>query len=209
MNLIQADTRYGKVWISADDHHVSDLSVIEEIFTRDAYRVQQLHSDGFNPEIIFDIGMNHGLFSFLCGKLWPDARIFAFEPQISYLRHGMLNLLDTVKPICLPVFGYGADFAGELHADQNFWKQSGQCLDTNAIVRMANESVNVLLKCDAEGAEANIFRALKPEIDLFDVVTGEWHFPRARDAVAESLEATHSVDITEEGECGHFFARLK
>lgn len=53
----------------------------------------RLKNLGFNPELIFDIGAYHGDFTQMCIKLWPDAKVVAFEalPDKIQLLHSKFN----------------------------------------------------------------------------------------------------------------------
>lgn len=213
MNLIKAETKFGDVWISADVHHQTDLSVIREIIDEDCYRVQKLHEEGFKPEVIFDVGCNHGIFSLVCGKLWPDAEIFAFEPQLSYLRHAMHNLPNSCAPVCLPIIGQPLNPSKELHEDQQRWCDRRH-LDAQVLEHLCREKVT-LLKLDCEGAETNIIRelheypAMPSMLHRFDVIAGEWHLQLARDFIRDILPKTHKLEINMEGDVNLFFARRK
>ena len=211
MNLIQHETKYGPVWISADIHNESDLSVVREIFTDDAYRVQKLHAEGFSPNIIFDCGCNHGLFSFICGKLWPGVPIICFEPQLAYLRQAILNLPDSAIPICLPVMGTVA-IEAEMHSDQRQWHEQGRFINGREVARLASMTPRSrLLKIDTEGSETNLISELFgiDALDMFDVLTGEWHREPAKEAIKRYLPLTHDLTIKERGECDTFFATRK
>lgn len=206
-NLESHPTKFGDVWISADVHRESDLSVVREIIDEDCYRVQKLHAEGYQPDVILDVGCNHGIFSFVCGKLWPNARIFCFEPQLAYMRHAMHNLPDTAIPICLPVMG-GNTFP-ELHEDQRMWLESHQFYPANMLDSFT--SGEVLMKIDCEGSESNIIHTLwlSKALGQFGIITGEWHFTTAKDCVVEFLRDSHHLEINEDGDINTFFARRK
>ena len=44
-------------------------------------RLKKLSDNGFRPRTIFDIGASGGDWARMAAQIWPDARIFAFEPN--------------------------------------------------------------------------------------------------------------------------------
>lgn len=212
VNLMSVPTKYGDVWIDRGVHHESDLSVVTEIMDRDAYHVQALAVEGYNPSTVLDVGMNHGIFSWLCGKLWPASRIISFEPQLEYMRQAMVNLPDNALPVCLPVLGCPNEEVNEIHEDQRRWRAENHFLCAIDICQLSvSANGNSLLKIDSEGSEMNLLREIKQINGFvrFSVITGEWHFEKSREIVRECLRDDFSTEFTHEGECGHFFARRK
>jgi FkbM family methyltransferase len=45
------------------------------------FRLAALARNGFSPRVIFDIGAARGDWSRLAARVWPEARLFAFEPN--------------------------------------------------------------------------------------------------------------------------------
>lgn len=203
-------TPYGDILLSKD-FEKTDMATIDEIIARDCYRVIELKADGFTPKVILDVGAQHGVFTFLCGKLWPEARIYAFEPVLNYFRTLVLNCPNSAVPINLPVFGFPVSPSNELHEDQQWWRDSGDCLSADFLADRAGlpGSRSTLLKLDTEGAETNILRALSGGMDRFTVVTGEWHHSEAKEVVRRVLAGTHEVTINDGGDWNNFFARRK
>ena len=124
--------------------------------------------------VIFDIGANYGWYSLIFSKMFPDARIFAFEPipsTFSYLKKNIsLNNCDGIK-----AFNYGLSnepgtikfyFYPELSGNASLTNVSDR-EDVQIIpcsVKRLDEFVsenNVypdFIKCDVEGAEFLVFQ---------------------------------------------------
>lgn len=77
-------------------------------------RLEQMARVGFKPARIVDVGAAHGEWSCLAHKIWPKARIFAFEPDP--VNHDMLEKMK----ILIPGFDYRACFLGKEHAKIKF-----------------------------------------------------------------------------------------
>ena len=57
--------------------------------------LKRLDRQGFNPELIFDVGAYRGDFARLCRTIWPAARVACFEPQKSILPELRQYALNT------------------------------------------------------------------------------------------------------------------
>ena len=58
-----------------------DVDVIDKVVCHDVYRLRQLKAMGLEPSVVLDIGAHIGSFSVLAHSLWPDASIYAVEPN--------------------------------------------------------------------------------------------------------------------------------
>ncbi len=58
-----------------------DRYVIDEVITRDTYRLRNMKQRGFEPETIVSIGSHIGTFEVIAHALWPEARIVSVEPN--------------------------------------------------------------------------------------------------------------------------------
>jgi FkbM family methyltransferase len=74
---------YGLQFALHPDKPFQDVQVIEEVFGKDVYHIQDLVSIIKEPRLILDIGGHIGSFGMLAAKTWPDARIVAVEPVVS------------------------------------------------------------------------------------------------------------------------------
>lgn len=69
----------------------TETTCYTEIVTLDTYKLRSLR---FQPDVIFDIGANVGVFTTYARILFPDARIVAIEPHYANFR----QLCDNVPP---------------------------------------------------------------------------------------------------------------
>lgn len=201
--FLSLSTPIGNIWRIAQEDEAVCSTLVREIHMQDDYRVKSLKAEGFEPKTIVDIGANIGVFTVLARHLWPNARITAYEPQLSFFKALAMNSNGDTHPVCFPVFG--EQDAPELFPDQELWKQSGVCVAARIACYEAD-----LLKIDCEGAEAGILLDLK-QLGLLDsiaVITGEWHRASRREAVVCALRDTHDLEI-DGADLGLFFARRK
>lgn len=142
-----------------------------------------------NPEVIYDIGANIGLVTLLLNKLYPRAKIFAFEPQKDNFELLMKNTRHLPNVQC---FEYGlSNVTGYVHLhrskdDTNFGGYSttlnpGVSLDgiQSVFVRTIDEVVAEFgapdfIKIDCEGTEYKIL-AFMTDIHKVKMIYGELH----------------------------------
>jgi FkbM family methyltransferase len=127
-----------------------------------------------SDSVIFDIGANYGWYSLIFSKIFPNARVFAFEPIPStfnyFLTNISLNHCQNVK-----AFNHGLSnesgtinfyFYPELSANASITNVSGR-EDVQIIpcqVKRLDEFVLEnkvypdFIKCDVEGAELLVFQ---------------------------------------------------
>lgn len=78
--------------------------LIDEIFS-DNYKVIQRGLCFGKGDVIVDAGANEGIFSVMMAKLFPEARIYAFEPVNKTYRDLLFNIsvneVDNVYPFCV------------------------------------------------------------------------------------------------------------
>ena len=58
----------------------SDMTVIYEILLQSKYKSEYFFPKELNPKVIFDIGGNIGITAIYLASLFPEARIYTFEP---------------------------------------------------------------------------------------------------------------------------------
>jgi hypothetical protein len=66
-------------------------AVHHEVVEADCYRFRELHESGFRPRMIWDLGASWGVASAVMAHWWPDATIWAFEPQPERSRFAVAN----------------------------------------------------------------------------------------------------------------------
>lgn len=76
-----------------------DLKVITEVVAEDSYGLNDMHSSGFRPETIVDIGGHIGSFGVFAKRLWPKAKLIAVEPDVQNYELYKKNIKDNAKDI--------------------------------------------------------------------------------------------------------------
>lgn len=139
-----------------------------------------------NPGVIIDVGANYGPYSFFLSKLYPESKIFAFEPATrSYLifkkiikRFNLKNVIpikkglgskEEIKEIVMPlqytILAYVSDKKTRKNSQDKVEKIEITTLD-NFVKRNKIQKVD-FIKCDVEGFELNVFRGAKKTIRKF------------------------------------------
>jgi FkbM family methyltransferase len=147
----------------------SDVSVFQGIFLEGAYDLSFLN---LNPKTIIDGGANVGFSSIFFAHAYPQARIFAIEPEESNFR----MLLENTKfyPNIVPIRAALWHREGKLRIENlkaDKWsftvtestenEDSGDvdALTIDRLLAMSETETIDVLKLDIEGAEAELFCA--------------------------------------------------
>ena len=143
------------------------------------------------PTIIFDVGANIGIFSIHAATLFPNSKIYAFEPFLENFELLKKNT-DSMKNI----FCYNlavSDFTGTSYLRNDLDKtavktttlpedeSSQTCLTTtleNFCLEHCIKNID-FLKLDCEGAEYNI---LNTNLSFVKVIAGEYHVINRRNS---------------------------
>ncbi|MEK6840551.1 MAG: FkbM family methyltransferase [Nanoarchaeota archaeon] len=139
-----------------------------------------------NPEVIIDIGANYGPYSFFLSKLYPEARIFAFEPaKSSYYILKRITKEFNLSNVTLLKKGLGAkeekkDIITPLQytilayvSGKNIQKSSKDSVEEIEITTLdkffvRNKISKIdFIKCDVEGFELEVFKGAKKTIRKF------------------------------------------
>ncbi|MGE5192439.1 MAG: FkbM family methyltransferase [Deltaproteobacteria bacterium] len=206
-----------------------DEILTREVLGEDIYRLRELKTSGATIGYCIDIGGHIGSAAVLIKSLWPDARIIAIEPD-----HGICRLLrwntlawPDIKCVAgavtgahaghvpfrpyLLVCGWGNTGTGKLdpECDEATIPVPAWTLE-ELLIRFDFPRVD-LLKLDCEASEAAILEEARRTGLLKKVrwIRGEWHGTDQRKAVVEALAQTHTVETTENGNIGLFFAALR
>lgn len=131
-----------------------------------------------NLKVFFDIGANIGWYSLNAAKIYPDLKVFAFEPipkTFNYLKenikmNGLKNVKsfnfgfsDSNKDVFFYYYQEGSGNASEkpLSKNKNQIKIPCKLKKLDDFSNNRNYKINVI-KCDVEGAELTVFKgALK------------------------------------------------
>ena len=139
-----------------------------------------------NPQIIIDIGANYGPYSFFFSKLYPKARIFAFEPATSSYdilnkiirRFDLDNVIpvkkglgekeeekEIIAPLHYTILAYISDKKIKKNKEDNSEEVKVTTLDS-FIKRNKIQKID-FIKCDVEGFELSVFRGAKKTLKKF------------------------------------------
>mgnify|MGYP001561775123 CR=1 FL=1 len=139
-----------------------------------------------NPQVIIDIGANYGTYSFFLSKLYPEAKIFSFEPATSsysilkrIINHFRLRNVfaikkglgekEEIKEIIMPkhytIIAYVADKNTKKNKEDSSEKIEITTLDS-FIQRNKIKSID-FIKCDIEGFELNAFKGAQKTLRKF------------------------------------------
>ena len=172
----------------------SDMILIYEILLQSKYKSEYFFPNNLNPKIIFDIGGNIGITSIYLASIFPDAKIYTFEPLSDNFEILKKNILkyDNIEAFNIGLGSNNGSFKVYLGDDsENFGgvsfypDQIENKSDSHILCEVRNineviEELNIesidLIKIDTEGAEHDILMALQEKI-LIDTswITGELH----------------------------------
>jgi len=163
----------------------SDISTYDQIFSSDSYRFRTKR----HPEVILDAGANVGLASIYFANRYPDAKIFAVEPEkenFQLLRRNVTPYPNVV-PIEAALWGDNGDITliDPGHGNWGFMTQGTEKTECRSYrVRgitvaklMERYSISKIdiLKMDIEGSEKEVFETAASWIDSVDSVVVELH----------------------------------
>ena len=136
-----------------------------------------------SPKIIVDVGANYGPYSFFLSKLYPQSKIFAFEPATRSMsifkeiikKFNLKNVIpvkkglgskEEEKEICMPrqytILAYVAEKNAQRKKEDAFEKIEITTLD-NFVKRNKIPRID-FIKCDVEGFELEVFNGAKNSI---------------------------------------------
>jgi FkbM family methyltransferase len=170
----------GSIWVRS---HTSDISVLNEQLLGDAYGGITRHAR--EPETIVDLGANTGLVARWLMHRYPGARLICVEPEQANVELLLKNVRHAAKvvPACIG----GHERTVSLSTSDGAWAftiadgegETPVITMDRLIDEHGLERIDVL-KCDIEGAEAELFDDA-PWIDRVGMAVVECHgFPGER-----------------------------
>jgi FkbM family methyltransferase len=174
----------------------SQTVIFEEVFLRNVY---DLNKVSFAPEVIVDCGAHVGMFSMLAAATFPQARIFAFEPNprnAAYIRrqvqknHLGITILESAVSTEVGVHEFAGEnsHSGRLRKISNgLSKYTVSTINFPAMLKEL-QAKSLLLKMDIEGEEETVVPAIAPILPKNSVVFFESHF----DNWSQISEAFHN-----------------
>jgi FkbM family methyltransferase len=193
----------------------------EPILRADEYELLPIRRAGHQVRTVLDVGGNCGAFGVAVRRLWPEARIIAWEPHPDLAECYRLNVpgaevheaaaWSSAGPVTLRVhetYPGGDCVAGA-------WKRpdeiTGEC-----VVPAETVSTNIpadwpeidVLKLDCEGAESAVLADLAGAGQLARVrwIRGEWHGAENVDRCQRILAGTHVSNFAPGDTVGFFIA---
>jgi FkbM family methyltransferase len=196
----------------------SDKATVEEVLRQDQYQLHALKRTGVELNTVVDVGAHIGCFSLLVNRLWPNCRVWAYEPDPENYRLLQTQKCTNVVVFQAAVVGRAAHSTVKFQTANRSWSppntveghlSEGGDVEVNAI--SIAEALLVapidMLKLDCEGAECEILEAADLSKVLY--VRGEYHEQYAKCAlerVRAALEPTHELVVQGRGPVGMFFA---
>jgi len=172
-----------------------DLRILKDVFMDGEYELELK----YRPKIVFDIGANVGVSSVYFSLKYPDAEIFAFEPDKNIqeqLRKNIKQFQNIKLSECAitdrdgPTSFYSSIGRSESSSlierkDKAIEVQEVEGETLDKAIEIADGNNIDLLKCDAEGGEWSIFHDSKKlnriknviievHLDLLPVSEGEF-----------------------------------
>jgi FkbM family methyltransferase len=159
----------------------SDLAILKKIFVDNEYDFDLPYS----PEIIFDLGSNVGLSVIYFRLKYPNAKIYAFEPDPETFKKLRKNIKQFNN-----IFIFNLAISDK-NGKEKFYIYPNQSMSSSLLQRLPNQpfvevetktldsildelSINKvdLLKFDIEGAEYGVFKKFK-NLDKINNIIGE------------------------------------
>ena len=183
--------------------NVSDRALITEIFVNGVYS-KAIEIVPAKAKKILDLGGNIGVSVRLWQGYFPDADILAVEPDSGNISQLRKNIACGPAPAKVTVIrAFAAADAGESAIDQSSGNQlayrmaknitpGAELIPKRAVAELVSSFADStggidLLKCDVEGAEAEIFRDCKNWIKQISAAIVETHHPYTPEALLADL----------------------
>jgi FkbM family methyltransferase len=151
----------GKTCRVAAGNDAGSGSCYAEVVIEDCYEIFN-YARRANPKVIVDIGANLGMFSKLCSMLFPQADIYAYEPNPSALKWLRRNAEDTRIQVTPCAVGRTS---GLVKLDTSCDSTIGQISEDGDLEVQCVAAVEVaagkqidFLKMDCEGSEWEILQ---------------------------------------------------
>ena len=181
--------------------------IYREVVDRDTYKFRKLAALYPDIKTIVDIGASFGPATKFMKTLWPNAVVYAFEPDADRFKLLKENLAEFSSVECHNVGVYGKNLQ-HVGFDGYRWRKSPEeawqtatcsvenCakIDISPVLNIWPENVD-LLKIDVEGFEWGIIEDLAVARKLPRIIVGEWHFNNALAGLIQLLEPTHKFEF--------------
>jgi FkbM family methyltransferase len=165
-----------------------------------------LKIDGYQPNIIIDVGANVGAATFFFMNNYPNAEYYCYEPSLSNYRYLQKNIEGCTN---VHTFNFGLSNDSK-HV--RLYLGNSQCLQNSVIpsievtekfedveLRSANSELGkiirdkCILKIDTEGCELPILKDIEDHLKKVDIVYLEYHSESDRIALEQLLNPGFSL----------------
>ena len=161
------------------------------MYKEDIGHLLRLRAAGFNPEVVFDIGVSNGEFFYACQQVFTDAKYYLFEARkksqteiaetlsnvdVKYRLFFNTLLGDTDKEVTFHEIDAGSSIYKEAtkFASRPVKKQMVVLADvidyTPELSRAMQKDIPRFLKIDTQGSELRILVGLESHITKFEVI---------------------------------------
>lgn len=155
--------------------HTLDTTVIHNILLKPDRKKEYYLPFDIKPAVILDIGGNIGVASLYLNKLFPQARIFTFEPFIDNYNLLLQNTaaVTNISPHNIAIGAQDGEINIYIHDNSNFGgitiidnnnlsakKNVVRCRSLNSFLAEQNIQQVDLIKIDTEGAEYEILTSM-------------------------------------------------
>jgi len=168
----------------------SDWYVLEDIFIRGEY-APLIHRKLQNVQCIVDLGANVGFSLRLWQQVYPTAAIIAVEPDAANMRlcarnalagprYGIVQFVQACavgKPRLVALDRSEGEWQFKIQATNSQSSERIQAMTLPQLIGDREDLIIDLLKCDIEGAEAEVFADCKPWIKRVRNLVVELHHP--------------------------------
>lgn len=194
----------------------TDFVMLSEIFFSGEYEQAANNIDHGSPTIV-DLGANAGYSLCYWGQRFPTSRIIAVEPDPSnsgLCRQNIeiAGMKDRATLLQSAVVGRSRPIFLDRSSDECSFHVSDDGSAGPSVTGVTMEDVLArfgvsgrldLLKCDIEGAEAEVFRDCSQWIRRFRMVVVETHAPYTMEQLVSDLErngaAPHPISLRDKG----------
>lgn len=145
----------------------------------------------FQPKAIWDIGANIGLATLYFKKQYPEAKIYAFEPQVDNVELLKRNTAE-LQQVSVCAFALGQQsgqvkmaakserstnsFSAVLHDNSKLLMENMLVRSVSDVLQEYDDKIIDLVKIDTEGAEYEILSAFPVEtLNRTSIIVGELH----------------------------------
>jgi FkbM family methyltransferase len=148
--------------------------------------MERLARLGFEPEVVFDVGAYRGEFTLLCRRIWPRARLVAFEPleeRAAELR--ALTAGDPAVTVHQVLLGPRSAEEVELHARETASSvleervarggpvRRCRMRSVDEVVASSGGGAPGLLKLDVQGYELEVLRGAERSLPGMQAILAE------------------------------------